>query len=176
MENILVKLKEAVVTRGVMTLTSTLEMQVSIKQFWSKFLLNRLVIWQETLVEPLCFGMDIKKHTNSKTLQKNWEIDSVLEKIEVTLGQKDLSMIMAIYTDNIGEAKLVDLLPEQIRYYHWYTRTFVSLFCSSPISEIFEQDDDNVRELEAFFCEPKVKFLAGKCKVDEVSEWVFTEI
>lgn len=62
--------------------------------------------------------MDIKKHTNSKTLQKNWEIDSVLEKVEVTLGQKDLSMIMAIYTDNIGEAKLVDLLPEQIRYYH----------------------------------------------------------
>jgi len=68
-------------------------------------------------VEPLCFGMDIKKHTNSKTAQKNWEIDSVLDKIEVTLGQKDLSMITSIYTDNIGEAKLVDLLPEQIRYY-----------------------------------------------------------
>ncbi|XP_066252577.1 intermembrane lipid transfer protein VPS13A-like [Euwallacea similis] len=137
-ENILVKLKEVVITRGVMTLTSTLEMQ-------------------ETLIEPICINMDIKKYTNAKTLQKNWEIDSVLERIEVTLGQKDLSMIMSIYTDNIGEAKIVDLLPEQIR---------------SPISEIFDQDD-NVRELEAFFCEPKQKFLTGKCKIDEVKIVLF---
>ncbi|KAF7285850.1 hypothetical protein GWI33_009822 [Rhynchophorus ferrugineus] len=132
-ENILIKLKEVTITRGVVGLTSALEMQ-------------------ETLIEPTCLKMDVKKVTNLKTSQKTWEVDSILEKIEVTLGQKDLAMIMAIYTDNIGEAKIIDLLPEQIK---------------SPIAEIFEQDD-NVRELEAFFCEPKQKFLVGKCKIDEV--------
>ncbi|KAL1509464.1 hypothetical protein ABEB36_004192 [Hypothenemus hampei] len=137
-ENILIKLKEVLATRGVMSLNAILEMQ-------------------ETLIEPICINMDIKKSTNMKTTQKTWEIDAVLEKIEVTLGQKDLSMIMSIYTDNIGEAKIVDLLPEQIR---------------SPISEIFDQDN-NVRELEAFFCEPKQKFLTAKCKIDEVKVVLF---
>ncbi|XP_030755861.1 vacuolar protein sorting-associated protein 13A-like [Sitophilus oryzae] len=137
-ENIMVKLKEVIVTRGVIGLTSILEMQ-------------------ETLIEPTCLKMDIKKLTNLKSQQKTWEIDSIMDKIEVTLGQKDLAMIMAIYTDNIGEAKIVDLLPEQIK---------------SPIAEIFEQDDD-VRELEAFFCEPKQKFLVGKCKIDEVKIVLF---
>lgn len=116
MENILAKLKEVVVTRGVMSLTATLEMQVGIWKVCEAGGLLRFLTWQETLIEPICINMDIKKYTNAKTLQKNWEIDSILEKIEVTLGQKDLAMIMAIYNDNIGEAKLVDLLPEEIRY------------------------------------------------------------
>ncbi|KAH1005296.1 hypothetical protein HUJ04_006309 [Dendroctonus ponderosae] len=136
-EDILAKLKEVVVTRGVMSLTSTLEMQ-------------------ETLVEPICINMDIKKYTNAKTLQKNWEIGAILEKIELTLGQKDLAMLMAIYSDNIGEAKLVDLLPEEIR---------------SPISDTLQ--DDNVRELEAFFSEPKQKFVTGKCRIEEVKLVLF---
>ncbi|XP_050293548.1 intermembrane lipid transfer protein VPS13C-like [Anthonomus grandis grandis] len=137
-ENILVKLKDATITRGVMGLRSSIETQ-------------------ETLMEPLCINMDVKKFTNTKTSQKNWEIDSILEKIEVTLGQKDIALMLSVYNENIGEAQLVDLLPEQIR---------------SPISEIFEQDD-NVRELEAFFCEPKQKFLNAKFKIDEIKVTLF---
>ncbi|XP_060526445.1 intermembrane lipid transfer protein VPS13C-like isoform X2 [Cylas formicarius] len=137
-ENVLVKLKDVLITRGVMTLNSTLEMQ-------------------ETLIEPLCLNMDIKKYTNTNTAQKTWDVDGVMEKVEVTLGQKDLSMMMAIYTENIGEANIVDLFPEQ---------------APSPMVEIMELDS-NVRDLEAFFCEPKQKYLVARCKIDEVKIILF---
>ncbi|CAH1112949.1 unnamed protein product [Psylliodes chrysocephalus] len=136
-ENILVKLNDVMASRGVMTLTSTLEMQ-------------------ETLIEPISLNMDIKRFTNSKLPQSNWDIDSIIDSIQITLGQRDLTTIMSIYTDNIGEGKILDLFPAQIK---------------SPTD--FPGPDETVRNLEAFFCEPKQKNVVAKCTIEEIKVILF---
>ncbi|XP_072395854.1 intermembrane lipid transfer protein VPS13A-like [Diabrotica undecimpunctata] len=138
-ENILVKLNDVMASRGVMTLTSTLEMQ-------------------ETLIEPMSLNMDIKRYTNSKTPQSTWDIDSIIDAIQITLGQKDLITIMSIYTDNIGEGKILDLFPTPVK---------------SPTDALGLGIDETVRNLEAFFCEPKQKNVVAKCTIEEVKIILF---
>ncbi|KAJ8959923.1 hypothetical protein NQ314_006125 [Rhamnusium bicolor] len=120
------------------------------------FLYKLIVQLQETLIEPISLNMDIKRYTNSKTSQRSWDIDSIIDSIKVTLGQRDLTTIMSIYTDNIGEGKILDLFPNQIK---------------SPTDLI--ESDETVRSLEAFFCEPKQKNIVAKCTIDEVQLMLF---
>ncbi|KAG5885875.1 hypothetical protein JTB14_019138 [Gonioctena quinquepunctata] len=136
-ENILVKLSGVTASRGIMTLTSTLEMQ-------------------ETLVEPITLNMDIKRFSSSKTSQNSWDIDSIIDSIQVTLGQRDLTTIMSIYTDNIGEGKILDLFPVQSK---------------SPMHSV--EFDDSVRTLEAFFSEPKQKNVSAKSTIEEIKLMLF---
>ncbi|KAF5301566.1 hypothetical protein FQR65_LT08871 [Abscondita terminalis] len=139
-ENILIKLKDITVLRGIMTLTSNLEMQ-------------------ETMVEPLRFHLDVKRFiTHSKSIKKSltWDIDGVMDGIQITLGQRDLSIILAVYVDNIGEGKLLDLIPATIK---------------SP-SDVFEVDD-TVKTLEAFFCEPKQKDISIRLSIDGIKVLLF---
>ncbi|KAI4458553.1 vacuolar protein sorting-associated protein vps13 [Holotrichia oblita] len=127
-ENILVKANGITVSRGVMSLTSILEMQ-------------------EVIVEPVNMNLDIKRFTpNSKATNRNqmWDIDGIMDIIHITLGQRDLSTILAIYSDNIGEGKLLDLLPVPMM--------------KSPSDGAVEADE-TVKTLEAFFSEPKQKFM-----------------
>lgn len=100
--------------------------------------------------------MDIKRFTNSKLPQSNWDIDSIIDSIQITLGQRDLTTIMSIYTDNIGEGKILDLFPAQIK---------------SPTD--FPGPDETVRNLEAFFCEPKQKNVVAKCTIEEIKVILF---
>ncbi|KAK4883024.1 hypothetical protein RN001_006343 [Aquatica leii] len=134
-ENILIKLKDITVSRGIMTLTSSLEMQ-------------------ETMVEPLRFHLDVKRFiTHSKSLKKSLslDVDGVMDGIQITLGQRDLSIILAVYVDNIGEGKLLDLIP-------------ITIKSPSDIIEI----DDTVKTLEAFFCEPKQKDISIRLSIDGI--------
>lgn len=137
MENILLKWTGITVTRGVMTLTPSLEMQ-------------------ETLIEPINLNFDIKRYTNIKSAQKFWDVDGALDCIQVTLGQRDISTILSIYKDNIGEGKIVDLFPNQITAPH----------CTFAI-------DETVKTLEAFFCEPKQKNIVAKFALDEITLLLF---
>lgn len=100
--------------------------------------------------------MDIKKNTNSKTSINSWDIDSIIDSIQITLGQKDLTTIMSIYTENIGEGKILDLFPNPIR----------------SVVEVGEAED-TVRTLEAFFCEPKQRNVVAKCSIDEIKIMLF---
>ncbi|KAB0792527.1 hypothetical protein PPYR_14486 [Photinus pyralis] len=139
-ENILIKLKDITVLRGIMTLTSSLEMQ-------------------ETMVEPVHVQLDVKHFiSHSKSVKKlfTWDIDGALDVIQITLGQRDLSIILAVYVDNIGEGKLIDLIPTTIKTYQ----------------EAIE-NDDTVKTLEAFFCEPKQKDISLKFSVDAVKVLLF---
>ncbi|GJQ74448.1 hypothetical protein Trydic_g21318 [Trypoxylus dichotomus] len=127
-ENILIKADAITVTRGIMSLTSVLESQ-------------------EVIVEPVCMNLDVKRFSpSSKSTTRNqiWDIDGIMDIIQITLGQRDLSTILAIYSDNIGEGKLLDLLPVPI--------------IKSP-GEGKAESDDEVKKLEAFFCEPKQKYM-----------------
>ncbi|KAF5273457.1 hypothetical protein FQA39_LY07474 [Lamprigera yunnana] len=139
-ENILVKLNEITVSRGIMALTSNIEMQ-------------------ETMIEPLCFHLDVKRYiTHSKTVKKmlSWDIDGVMDAIQVTLGQRDLSIILAVYVDNIGEGKILDLIPTTITG-------------SSDTLEV----DNTVKTLEAFFCEPKHKDISLRLSIDGIKLLLF---
>ncbi|XP_045467694.1 vacuolar protein sorting-associated protein 13C-like [Harmonia axyridis] len=129
-ENILLKWGDITVSRGVMSLTATLQMQ-------------------EPLIEPFQLNVDIKKFTNEKTRLKSWEIDGIIDIIEVTLGQKDLNTILSIYTENIGEGRIIDMLP-----------------VSTEIEENIPENDDTVKNLEAFFCEPRQRNVVAKFAMD----------
>lgn len=106
--------------------------------------LNGSLEMQEVIVNSVGMHLDIKRFTSiGKTL--SWDINGVVDTIQITLGQKDLSIIMAIYTDNIGEGQILDLFP-------------VSIVSRSQSLQV----DETVKNLEAFFCEPKQKYITIK--------------
>lgn len=100
--------------------------------------------------------MDVKKNTNSRTSVSSWDIDSIIDSIQITLGQKDLITMMSIYTENIGEGKILELFPSQAK----------------TVSDVGEYEE-TVRTLEAFFCEPKQKNVVAKCCIDEAKVMLF---
>lgn len=111
------------------------------------------------MIEPLSLHLDIKRFIpHPKSVQKllSWDIDGVMDTIQVTLGQRDLSIILAVYVDNIGEGKLIDLIPDTIK---------------SPTGNI--ETDDTVKTLEAFFCEPKQKDISVKFSIDGIKLLLF---
>lgn len=93
-----------------------------------------------------------------KAAQKNltWDINGAMDDVQITLGQRDLSTILSIYTDNIGEGKLVYLFPEVIKQ-------------PSENSET----DETVRTLEAFFCEPKSRNITAKFCIEGINLVLF---
>lgn len=100
--------------------------------------------------------MDIKCNNNLKTSLSTWDIDCVVDLIQITLGQRDLITILSIFTDNIGEGKLTDILANRV----------------NPLSEQADTDD-SVKTLEAFFCEPKLKRVMAKCNIEEIKITLF---
>nr|XP_022904021.1 vacuolar protein sorting-associated protein 13C-like [Onthophagus taurus] len=116
---------------------------------------------REVIIEPVNLNMDIKRFTpsqNSSIRSQCWEIDGIMDVIQITLGQRDLAIILAIYADNIGEGKLLDLFPVPI--------------IRSPTGNV-QESDETVRTLEAFFCEPKQKYINTKFSFDGVSLLLF---
>lgn len=95
-ENILFKLDNVTVSRGIMTLTNSLEMQ-------------------EVIIEPFNMCLDAKRFIYTKPVCKtlSWELDAILDTIHVTLGQRDVCIMCCIFKDNMGEGDIVDLFPEQ---------------------------------------------------------------
>lgn len=100
--------------------------------------------------------MDIKRSSNLKTSINTWDIDCIVDIIQITLGQRDLTIIMSIFTDNIGEGKLTDLLTNRRDSQVEYTDL-----------------EDSVKTLEAFFCEPKLKHITAKCNIEEIKIMLF---
>lgn len=80
----------------------------------------------------------------------------MVDAIQITLGQRDLSVILAIYVDNIGEGKLMDLIPETVK---------------SPTVNC--EIDNTVKSLEAFFCEPKQRDILVKLSLDSINLILF---
>lgn len=111
------------------------------------------------MIEPVGLNLDIKRFvpTPKATVKRfTWDIDGVMDTIQITFGQKDLSTLLAIYTDNIGEGKLLDLFPDSAK---------------SPVPH--QENDEAVKTLEAFFCEPKQKDITVKFCFDGVCLLLF---
>lgn len=106
-ENILLKLEGTTILRAVMTLASSLEMQ-------------------EAILEPMSIRFDIKRSIMTTggaappegyrnmcvTRPPSWEIDGIIDVIKITLGQRDLTTLLAVYTDNINEGHFVEFSPD----------------------------------------------------------------
>lgn len=132
-ENILLKWFKITFLKGVMTLIPTLEMQ-------------------ETLIEPLGVNFDIKKH--SKSAQNIWDIVGTLESTQITLGQKDVILLLSIFKENFGERSIRDIFSN-------------TQFDNAAVG------DKTVKSLEAFFCEPKQKNVFIKFSLEEISLLLF---
>lgn len=124
---------------------------------------------KEIIVEPLSCHVDIKRYvphmqckqsvvnaSSGNGRRLNWDIDGVMDTIQITLGQKDLTTLLSIYTDNIGEGKLLDLFPTS----------------DKSVTPSIETDEA-VKTLEAFFCEPKQKDVCVKFSFDGLSLLLF---
>lgn len=155
-ENILVRAEGATVVRAVMTLASSLEMQ-------------------EVMLEPLSIRLDVKRTITTprsaapiSVVPKppTWDIDGVIDSIKVTVGQRDLSTILAVYADNVSEGLFVELSPDTAN-----SRPLDSGTTSPPPSPVVEtntETDENVRSLEVFFCQ-------GEAKHKEITIKIFLE-
>lgn len=95
-ENILFKLENATVSRGIMTLTNCLEMQ-------------------EIIIEPFNLCLDAKRFTYTKPINKTltWDFNAILDPIHITLGQRDVCIMCCILKDNMEEGGIVNIFPEQ---------------------------------------------------------------
>lgn len=162
-ENILVRAEGATIVRAVMTLAASLEMQ-------------------EIMLEPLNVRLDVKR---SITIPRSavpisvipkpppWEIDGVIDSIKVTIGQRDLSTLLAVYADNVSEGLFVDLSPDVAT-----TRNLDSAPITPPSSPVnFIDDSENVRSLEVFFCqgEAKQKEITVKIFLEELQVSLFSD-
>lgn len=91
----------------------------------------------------------------SKSPQKtlSWEVCALLDAISITLGQRDLSILLCICKDNFGEAEVLDVfLTEEM--------------LPSPSDQ--SDSDHSVKALETFFCEPKQKSVITKFSLEGV--------
>lgn len=150
-ENILIRAEGATVVRAVMTLAASLEMQ-------------------EVMLEPLSVRLDVKR---SITIPRSaapvsvvpkpppWEIDGVIDSIKVTVGQRDLSTLLAVYADNVSEGLFVELSPDVAT-----SRTLDSAPITPPVSPtLIDKDAENVRSLEVFFCQGEAKHKEITCRI-----------
>lgn len=96
-ENILVKIEHVTTSRGIMTLTSSLQMQ-------------------EIIIEPFGMNLDAKKFIYNKPVNNPliWDLNGALQSIHITLGQRDVCIICSIFKENMEEGNIVDMFPESI--------------------------------------------------------------
>lgn len=167
-ENILIRAEGATIVRAVMTLASSLEMQ-------------------EVMLEPLSIRMDVKRAIMGpprsavpvSVIPKPppWEIDCVIDAIKITVGQRDLSTLLAVYADNVSEGLFVELSPDTSG-----SKLLDSEPVSPPPSPVngIEEDADtneNVRSLEVFFCqgEAKHKEITVRVLLEELQLSLFSD-
>ncbi|GBP39683.1 Vacuolar protein sorting-associated protein 13A [Eumeta japonica] len=95
LDNVLVKLSNVTISRAVMTLAGTLEVQ-------------------EPILEPASLRCDIKRVVGTCTSSSGaprdlllCEADLIVDNININLGQKDLATILAVWNDNFSESQYI---------------------------------------------------------------------
>ncbi|CAG9562322.1 unnamed protein product [Danaus chrysippus] len=94
-DNVLIKLVNITLSRAVMTLAGTLEVQ-------------------EPILEPISVRCDLKHtvsyvHINSAHRDLLLcEADVVMDTVTINLGQKDLATVLAVWTDNLSEGHYIE--------------------------------------------------------------------
>ncbi|XP_068086254.1 intermembrane lipid transfer protein VPS13A [Anabrus simplex] len=138
-DNILVRLESVQVSRAVMTLAGSLEIQ-------------------EPILEPVSIRLDIKRvvayhhvvcsqppastgygHNRDLLL---YDVDGGMDNIRINLGQRDLATLLAVWSDNLAEGHFIDMQP-----------TSHPNSPLEPPTPTNPSEDTAVKKLQAFFCQ-----------------------
>ncbi|KAJ2950876.1 hypothetical protein O0L34_g5236 [Tuta absoluta] len=122
-DNVLIKLVNVTVSRAVMTLAGTLEVQ-------------------EPILEPVSLRVDLKRavcyqQVSSMSSHRDVlliEADAIMDKVVVNLGQKDLATVLAVWSDNLSEGHYIG-----------------GMVPGSPTEAPVQ--DNSVKKLQAFFAQ-----------------------
>ncbi|XP_049872672.1 intermembrane lipid transfer protein VPS13A-like isoform X2 [Pectinophora gossypiella] len=147
-DNILVKLENITISRAVMTLAGTLEVQEPILEPVSlRCDINRAVSYQQAL--------SMSSHRELLLCSADVSMDAVV----VNLGQKDLATVLAVWSDNLSEAHYIgNIVP------------------SSPTEA--PAGDTSVKKLQAFFAqgEPIRKEVVIRFTLEGVELKLFSDM
>ncbi|XP_041980096.1 vacuolar protein sorting-associated protein 13A-like isoform X3 [Aricia agestis] len=147
-DNILVKLVNITLSRAVMTLAGTLEVQ-------------------EPILEPISVKCDLKRTLSYSQVSTTpayrdlllCEADVVMDTVVLNLGQKDLATVLAVWSDNLSEGNYICTVPP-----------------SSPVE--MAPCDVTVKKLQAFFAqgEPIRKESVLRFTLDGVEMKLFSDM
>ncbi|XP_072932453.1 intermembrane lipid transfer protein VPS13A-like [Epargyreus clarus] len=147
-DNVLIKLVNITLSRAVMTLAGTLEVQ-------------------EPILEPMSIRCDMKRavcyqQVASTTAYRDLllcDADIVMDTVMINLGQKDLATVLAVYSDNLSEGNYIG-----------------GIVPSSPVD--VAPSDAMVKKLQAFFAqgEPVRKESVLRFTLEGVELKLFSDI
>ncbi|XP_047103973.1 vacuolar protein sorting-associated protein 13A-like [Schistocerca piceifrons] len=137
-DNILVRLQSAQVSRAVMTLAGSLEIQEPILEPLNARLdIKRMVAYHHTMTNlPPTPGPYLQQHRDYLL----YDVNGGMEIVHINLGQRDLATLLSVWNDNLAEGKLMD--------------THLNSHPPSPLEPPTPTDhneDSTVRKLQAFF-------------------------
>ncbi|KAL1131713.1 hypothetical protein AAG570_011326 [Ranatra chinensis] len=135
-DNILVKLGNLQLCRAVMTLAGSLEVQEPIIEPLSiKFDIKRAVAFHNTM--RALIGLYVQP--SSQILL--YQVVGIVDAIRINLGQRDLSTILNVWTDNFHHGAFIGEVSNC-----WHASSPVE-----PPTPIPQPEDQNVKKLQAFF-------------------------
>lgn len=139
-DNVLVRLESVQVSRAVMTLAGSLEIQEPILEPVSiRFDVKRMVAYHHTINSlPPGPGPYLQLHRDLLL----YDIVGGVESVQINLGQRDLATILSVWSDNLAEGKFMDMQ--------------LNSDSSSPIepqTPTNPTEDPVVKKLQAFFCQ-----------------------
>ncbi|GFG28735.1 hypothetical protein Cfor_06015 [Coptotermes formosanus] len=139
-DNVLVRLESTQVSRAVMTLAGSLEIQEPILESVSIRLdVKRTVAYHHTINSlPPGPGPYLQLHRDLLL----YDVVGGVEGVRINLGQRDLATILSVWSENLAEGRFMDMQPNSDS--------------SSPIeppTPTNPAEDPAVRKLQAFFCQ-----------------------
>ncbi|KAK7790642.1 hypothetical protein R5R35_006536 [Gryllus longicercus] len=140
-DNVLVRLEALQLSRAVMTLAGSLEIQEPILEPMSIRLdIKRVVAYHHIVVnQPHSLSENQSHHHRDLLL---YDIHGVVDNIRINLGQRDLSTLLAVWSENVTEDHFIDIHPN--------SRPSSPLEPPTPTNP---GEDSAVRKLQAFFCQ-----------------------
>ncbi|XP_021923386.1 vacuolar protein sorting-associated protein 13A-like isoform X4 [Zootermopsis nevadensis] len=139
-DNVLVRLESVQVSRAVMTLAGSLEIQEPILEPMSIRLdVKRMVAYHHTMNSlPPAPGPYLQLHRDLLL----YEIDGGMENVRINIGQRDLATLLSVWSDNLAEDRFMDMQPNSD-----------STSPIEPRTPINPAEDSTVKKLQAFFCQ-----------------------
>lgn len=158
-DNVLLKLESAFVSRGLMTLAGSLEIQ-------------------EEILEPIHIRFDVKRFVGGTAVMIRvgqsskcreiplFEIMGNLEPVKISIGQRDLSTFLGIWTENFADGKFLET--------SWWWRAASPLDVRTPT----ENDDPLVRKLQVFLSHSDAcrKDTIARFSIDSVTINLYNDI
>ncbi|KAF2367875.1 Vacuolar protein sorting-associated protein 13 SHR-binding domain [Trinorchestia longiramus] len=144
-ENMLLELGPFQIGRSVLKLSEGIEMQ-------------------EAIFEPAKFRCDIKRCRDSHNREMHaWDVKIQLGTVRINIGQRDLSVVLGVLSENKGEAQ--------------FEMAEVRSRAATPTIVVTDDTDENVRKLHAFLTSVDIyKKSTGNITLDSLVVTLYTDM